>query len=101
MTCGAITKPERLARWFGAVSGDLRLGGSFQIKDNAKGEVTECKPPEMLAVTWKMYGDVGWVRAHLSPSNGGTKTRDALAASGRIQTSKSLVARTWPCAAKA
>jgi uncharacterized protein YndB with AHSA1/START domain len=68
----AITKPERLARWFGSVSGDLRLGGSFQIKDNAKGEVTACKPPEMLAVTWKMYGDEGWVQAHLSPSNGGT-----------------------------
>jgi uncharacterized protein YndB with AHSA1/START domain len=68
----AITKPERLARWFGSVSGDLRLGGSFQIKGNAKGEVIECKPPEMLAVTWKMYGDESWVRAHLSPANGGT-----------------------------
>src|SRR5918995_6899153 len=68
----AITRPERLARWFGSVSGDLRLGGSFQIKGNAKGEVTACKPPEMLAVTWKMYGDTGWVQAHLSPSNGGT-----------------------------
>jgi uncharacterized protein YndB with AHSA1/START domain len=69
----AITKPERLARWFGSVSGDLRLGGSFQIKDNAKGEVTTCQPPEMLAVTWKMYGDESWVQARLSPSsNGGT-----------------------------
>lgn len=69
----AITKPERLARWFGSVSGDLRLGGSFQIKDNAKGEVIVCKPPEMLAVTWRMYGDESWVHAHLSPSpDGGT-----------------------------
>ena len=68
----AITKPERLARWFGSVSGDLRLGGSFQIKDNAKGEVTACKPPEMLAVTWRMYGDESWVQAHLSPESGGT-----------------------------
>jgi uncharacterized protein YndB with AHSA1/START domain len=67
----AITQPERLARWFGSVSGDLRLGGSFQIKDNAKGEVTACKPPEMLAVTWRMYGDESWVQAHLSSSSDG------------------------------
>src|SRR5688572_13765474 len=69
----AVTKPERLARWFGAVSGDLRLGGSFQIKDNAKGEIIACAPPETLAVTWKMFGDVSWVQARLSPSaEGGT-----------------------------
>ena len=69
----AVTEPERLARWFGTVSGDLRLGGSFQIKDNARGEVTLCKPPELLEVTWRMYGDKSWVRAQLSPSSeGGT-----------------------------
>ncbi|MDF3065359.1 MAG: Aha1 domain protein [Polyangiaceae bacterium] len=68
----AITQPERLARWFGFVSGDLCLGGSFRIKGNANGEVTACNPPQMLAVTWKMYGDIGWVHAHLSPSDGGT-----------------------------
>lgn len=69
----AITNAERLARWFGSVSGDLRLGGSFQIKGNAHGEVTACKPPEKLAVTWKMFGDVSWVQAHLSSSpHGGT-----------------------------
>lgn len=70
----AITEPERLARWFGVVSGDLRLGGSFQIKDNAKGEITVCKPPETLAVTWQMFGDTSWVHARLSPSpDGGTR----------------------------
>lgn len=24
-------------------------------------------------MTWKMYGDVGWVQAHLSPADGGTR----------------------------
>jgi len=67
----AITKPDRLARWFGDVSGNLSLGGSFQIKNNAKGEVLECEPPEKLAVTWKMFGDVSWVHAHVSPSSSG------------------------------
>jgi uncharacterized protein YndB with AHSA1/START domain len=69
----AITNAERLARWFGSVSGDLRLGGSFQIKGNAHGEVTACKPPEMLSVTWRMFGDESWVQAYLTPSpHGGT-----------------------------
>jgi uncharacterized protein YndB with AHSA1/START domain len=69
----AITKAERLERWFGSVTGDLRLGGSFQIKGNAKGEVTACKPPELLEVTWRMFGDKSWVQARLSSSpNGGT-----------------------------
>jgi uncharacterized protein YndB with AHSA1/START domain len=40
----AITTPEQLARWFGSVSGDLRLGGSFQIEDNAMRGRSEAMP---------------------------------------------------------
>ena len=72
----AITRPERLARWFSTVTGDLRLGGSFQIKDVARGEITACQPPQMLAFTWKAFGDVSWVEVQLSPApNGGTRLR--------------------------
>ena len=35
----AITEPERLQRWFSPVSGDLRLGGRYQIEGNASGSV--------------------------------------------------------------
>src|SRR5262249_9515270 len=49
----AVTSPERLPRWFLPVSGDLRVGGRFQIEGNAGGEVLECNPPEHLAVTWE------------------------------------------------
>ena len=31
----AITDPERIPRWFAPVSGELRLGGRFQIEGNA------------------------------------------------------------------
>ena len=48
----AITDPERLARWFAAVSGDLRPGGSFRVEGNAEGEIRECVPPSALTVTW-------------------------------------------------
>jgi hypothetical protein len=31
----ACSDPDRLKRWFSPVSGDLRLGGRFQIEGNA------------------------------------------------------------------
>ncbi len=48
----AVTDPERLARWFAPVSGDLRPGGSFQVEGNAGGEVLDCEPPRLLRVSW-------------------------------------------------
>ncbi|HEX8626866.1 MAG TPA: SRPBCC family protein [Catenuloplanes sp.] len=48
----AITSPERLARWFLPVSGDLRLGGKYQLEGNAGGQVLSCEPPRRLKVSW-------------------------------------------------
>jgi uncharacterized protein YndB with AHSA1/START domain len=48
----AITDPERISRWFLPVSGDLRLGGRYQLEGNAGGEIMKCEPPELLKVTW-------------------------------------------------
>lgn len=48
----AITTPERLARWFLPVTGDLRLGGTYQLEGNAGGEIRACEPPRRLLVTW-------------------------------------------------
>jgi uncharacterized protein YndB with AHSA1/START domain len=50
----ACTDPERLARWLGPVEGDFRLGGNFQLKDNAGGEILRCERPRLLKVTWAM-----------------------------------------------
>jgi uncharacterized protein YndB with AHSA1/START domain len=48
----AITDPDRIARWFLPVSGDLRLGGTYQLEGNAGGEIRVCEPPRRLLVTW-------------------------------------------------
>jgi uncharacterized protein YndB with AHSA1/START domain len=55
----ALTEPERLARWFARVDGDLVLGGDFVIlfdlEDAAQqtpGTVLECDPPRHLLVSW-------------------------------------------------
>ena len=38
-TWAALTEPERVAQWFLPVSGDLRVGGTFQTEGNAGGEI--------------------------------------------------------------
>ncbi|MEO7006118.1 MAG: SRPBCC family protein [Terrimesophilobacter sp.] len=48
----AITDPARLKRWFMPVTGELRVGGTFQLEGNAGGEVLACEPPHLLRLTW-------------------------------------------------
>ena len=62
------TNPERIPRWFLPISGDLRLGGRFQLEGNAGGEITECQPPRRLAVTWEFGGEVSLVTVDLAPA---------------------------------
>jgi uncharacterized protein YndB with AHSA1/START domain len=48
----AVSTAERIARWFLPVSGDLRLGGTYQLEGNAGGEITACDPPHGFDATW-------------------------------------------------
>jgi uncharacterized protein YndB with AHSA1/START domain len=66
----ALTDPQRLARWFGPVSGDLRKGGAFRVEGNAEGEIRECVPPSALTLTWG--GPVSIVSVRLSATGAGT-----------------------------
>jgi uncharacterized protein YndB with AHSA1/START domain len=63
----ACTQPERLERWFAPVSGDLRLGGRYQVEGNASGEVVACEPPRSFTVTWEFGGDSSQLAVHLAP----------------------------------
>lgn len=53
----ACTDPTRIARWFLPVTGDLKVGGTYQIQGNAGGEITGCEPPHRLSLTWVMGED--------------------------------------------
>ena len=51
----AVTDPTRLARWWGEVEGDLRLGGTYRAKVHASGwegtgRVEVCEPPRHFLV---------------------------------------------------
>jgi len=60
-----ITNAERIPRWFLPVSGDLRLGGHYQLEGNAGGQITRCEPPNIFAVTWEFGGQISWVKVTL------------------------------------
>jgi uncharacterized protein YndB with AHSA1/START domain len=47
----ACTDPERLARWYVPVTGDLRLGGTFQQVNMGSGEIVECDAPNHLRLS--------------------------------------------------
>jgi uncharacterized protein YndB with AHSA1/START domain len=54
----ALTDPSRLARWYGEVEGDLRLGGEyraglFSSGWEGTGRVVVCEPPQRLLVRIK------------------------------------------------
>jgi uncharacterized protein YndB with AHSA1/START domain len=67
----ACTTAERLARWFLPVNGDLRVGGRYQIQDNAGGTIERCDPLKGFAATWEYGGDVSWIEVRLTPGPDG------------------------------
>lgn len=69
----ALTRPERIKRWFAPVSGDLRLGGRYQVEGNAGGTITACVPERQVAVTWEFGGGISWVELDLVPEGDGTR----------------------------
>lgn len=69
----ALTSADRLKRWFAPVTGDLRLGGRYQVEGNASGTVTTCEPERHIALTWEFGGALSWVELTLAPEGDGTR----------------------------
>lgn len=68
----AITDPERLVRWFLPISGDLRVGGRFQLEGNASGEILRCERPSTIGLTWESGGGSSEVQLRLTPAGEAT-----------------------------
>jgi len=62
----ACTNPERIPRWFLPVSGDLRLGGRYQLEGNAGGTIERCDPPNGFAATWELGDQRSWIEVRLA-----------------------------------
>mgnify|MGYP001025086945 FL=1 len=83
----ATTNAERIPRWFLPISGDLRVGGRYQLTGNAGGEILSCTPPADGAahyrVTWEFAGGLSWVSVRLT-SLDDDRTRFELKHTARI-----------------
>jgi uncharacterized protein YndB with AHSA1/START domain len=65
----AVTQPDRIKRWLMPISGELRVGGRFQLEGNAGGEILTCEPPRLLRAT---FGDPNSiVELRLTPQGDG------------------------------
>ena len=68
----AITDSEHVPRWFLPLSGELKLGGRYQLEGNASGEITACTRPSHLALTWEFGEDLSWVEINCIVQQEGT-----------------------------
>lgn len=72
----ACTNIERIPRWLMPITGDLKLGGHYQLEGNAGGTITACEPPSAFDATWEFGGDVSWIEVRLAAeSEGRTRLR--------------------------
>ncbi len=63
----ACTNPERIPRWFLPISGELRVGGRFDLTGNASGTIEQCDPPHSFRATWEFGGATSWIELRLTP----------------------------------
>jgi uncharacterized protein YndB with AHSA1/START domain len=61
----ACTNAERIPRWFLPVTGELRVGGRYQLEGNAGGTIEECEPPTRFRATWEFGEGISWIEVRL------------------------------------
>ncbi len=69
----ALTNADRISHWFLPITGELNIGGRYQLKGNAGGEILRCDRPNTLEVSWECADNVSWVTVRLEPADGGTR----------------------------
>ena len=73
----ACTDPERLARWFAPVSGELREGGTFTIHfddaDTPRCRVVSCEAPTRLVWEWPVGEVATLVTVEVTPDGEGAR----------------------------
>ena len=69
----AVTKVPRIPRWFAPVSGELELGGRYQVEGNASGSITVCERLSHFSLTWEFAGDVSWVDVRITAEGVATR----------------------------
>ena len=55
-------------------SGELKVGGSYQLEGQANGTILTCDPPKNFTATWEYGGNVSWIDVSIS-SDGTDRAR--------------------------
>ncbi len=61
----AVTRGDRIPRWFAPVSGNLEPGGRYQVEGNASGTIVACESLSHFGLTWEFGGDTSWVEVQV------------------------------------
>ncbi len=69
----AVTNIDRIPRWFLPITGDLHVGGRYQLEGNAGGVVERCEPPRAFDATWEFGQSTSWIEVRLAED--GHRTR--------------------------
>jgi uncharacterized protein YndB with AHSA1/START domain len=67
----ACTNIQRIPRWLMPITGELRLGGRYQLEGNAGGIVETCDRPDHFSATWEFGGEVSWIDVTLTSTAAG------------------------------
>ena len=67
----ACTTEEHIPKWFLPITGELELGGRFQLEGNASGTIQRCDPPEEFDATWEFAENMSWIEVRLSAVDDG------------------------------
>jgi len=62
----AVTNIERIPRWLMPITGDLTVGGKYQLEGQAGGTILTCDPPKNFTATWEFGGGVSWIDVTVS-----------------------------------
>jgi uncharacterized protein YndB with AHSA1/START domain len=65
----ACTNPDRLRRWYVPITGDLRIGGTFQQSPMGSGVITHCDAPHELRLS--LGGGADEIELRLAPAGHG------------------------------
>ena len=65
----ACTNPDRLRRWYVPVTGDLRVGGTFDQSPMGSGVILQCDAPHELKLS--LGGGADEIELRLSPTDDG------------------------------
>jgi uncharacterized protein YndB with AHSA1/START domain len=67
----AVTSIDRIPRWLMPITGDLSVGGSYQLEGHAHGTILTCDPPRSFTATWEYGDNVSWIDVSVTDDDPG------------------------------